>query len=134
MSQSNTRVGDLPFEAGVDLREKVGCVVKLGSVEGRSVVLLPADDVDPVLFVVVEGANVGDFASVRPLDPARNVRVRLLGVCDPGDVLVSGDTGEVRALPAVVGSYRGQLIAEELGGDGQLVLARPASVGLITVN
>lgn len=118
MSQSNTRVGDLPFEAGVDLREKVGCVVKLGSVEGRSVALLPADDVDPVLFVVVEGANVGEFASVRPLDPARNVRVRLLGVCDPGDVLVSGDTGEVRALPAVVGSYRGQLIAEELGGDG----------------
>lgn len=71
MSQSNTKAGDLPFEAGVDLREKVGCVVKLGSDEGRSVVLLPADDLDPVLFVVGNGSGRGKQGlAVPPEDSA----------------------------------------------------------------
>jgi hypothetical protein len=139
MSQSNTRVGDVRLEAGVDLRGKEGRLVKLGASDGRTVASLPGADTDPALFVVIEGADVGELVSLRPLEPGRNVRVRLQEDCNPGDVLVladlsvSADAGMVRPLPTETGSYRGHLVAEEVGVEGQLVLARPAFLGVLTV-
>ena len=92
------------------------------------------------LFVVIDGAEAGKNASLRPLNAERNVRVPLKGTCNPGDVLVladvatAADKGKVRTLPTAAGTYRGLLIAEEAGIDGQLVLARPATgSGNITV-
>ncbi len=140
MSQSNTRVGDVRLEAGQDLRGKEGCLAKLGVIQGRTVAALPSDYADPALFVVTEGADIGELVSLRPLEPARNVRVRLQGACNPGDVLVLADmmlavdAGKVRKLPDESGNYRGHLVAEEAGTQGQLVLARPAFLGLIYVN
>ena len=64
---------------------------------------------------------------------------RAQGTCNPGDVMVLADTGtaadkgQVRALPAAAGTYRGLGIAEEKGVDGQLVLFRPAMIGNVTV-
>ena len=77
--------------------------------------------------------------SVRPIEPARTVRIKLKSTCNPGDVLVladvatAADKGKVRALPATSGTYRGLAIAEEAGVDGQTVLCRPAMLGNITV-
>ena len=139
MSQSNTRVGDFPVTAGVDLRDKEGFLVKLGSSYDKAVALLPDDADDLALFVVLEGADVGGTVSLRPLSPDRNVRVRAVGECLAGSPLVladvseEADAGKVRALPGAAGSYRVLLVAEETGVDGQLVLARPAMVGLVTV-
>ena len=139
MSQSNTRVGDIRVLAGSDLRGKEGFLVKLGSSSGETVAVLPDDTGDLALFVVIEGADTGGLVSLRSLSPDRNVRVRAVGGCLAGSPLVladvseEADAGKVRALPGAAGSYRVLLIAEETGVAGQLVLARPAMVGVVEV-
>ena len=140
MSQSNTRAGDVRVLAGESLVGKEGRLVKLTHDTGVAEVTLPAANGDYAVYVVVEGAADAARVSVRPLQPDRNVRLVLKGTCNPGDVLVladvgtSADKGKVRALPASAGTYRGLALAEEAGVDGQLVLARPAMIGNITVS
>ena len=140
MSQLNTRLGDVPFTAGENLTGFESRLVKLGASDSDPVALLPESVADVTLYVLLGAAVEGEQAAVRPLNPDRNVRVLLKDACDPGDVLVLADPsvladkGKVRALPADAGTYRGLLVAEESGVDGQLVLARPASLGLITVS
>ena len=139
MSQSNTRVGDVPVVAGEDLTGTEGLLAVVSNDSGTPVAGLPASNDALALYVVIEGTAAGGNSTLRPLDPGRNVRVRLEGVCDPGDVLVLADTatpadkGKVRALPSAAGTYRGLALAEEAGVDGQLVLARPAMLGGIVV-
>ena len=139
MSQSNTRVGDFRVLAGESLTGMEGRLVKLTHDTGVPEVLLPAANSDYALYVLLEGAADAVLVSVRPVEPTRTVRVRLKGTCNPGDVLVladvgtAADKGKVRALPAAAGTYRGLALAEEVGVDGQLVLARPAMLGNIVV-
>ena len=139
MNQSKTRSGDIPVTAGEDLTGKENRLAKLANDSGALVAQLPAANSDLALFLVIEGAAEGKTASLRPLNPERNVRVTLKDTCNPGDTLVLADVatpadiGKVRALPAAAGTYRGLLIAEEAGIDGQAVLARPASIGNIVV-
>lgn len=139
MSQSNTRVGDIPVLAGEDLSGTEGRLVKMTHDGGAAEVVLPTGNSDYALYVVIEGAADAGLAAVRPMESGRNVRLRLSGTCDPGDVLVLADTGtaadkgKVRALPSAAETYRGLAVAEEAGVDGQLVLARPAMLGLIVV-
>ncbi len=139
MSQSNTRVGDFPVAAGEDLSGMEGRLVKLSHDAGAAQVVLPTDNGDHALFVLLEGVAAGRQAGVRPIEAGRNVRLRLVGTCNPGDVLVLADVatpankGKVRVLPAEAGTYRALAVAEEAGVDGQLVLARPAMLGAITV-
>ncbi len=139
MSQTNTRVGDFPVAAGEDLLGMEGRLVKLTHDGGAAEAVLPTANADYALFVLVEGVVAGRQAGVRPIDAGRNVRLRLVGSCNPGDVLVLADVatpankGKVRALPVEAGTYRGLAIAEEAGIEGQLVLARPAMLGNITV-
>jgi hypothetical protein len=140
MSQSNTRVGDLRVLAGESLVGMEARLVKLTHDTGVAEVTLPAANGDYALYVVMEGAADAALVSVRPLQPDRNVRLVLKGTCNPGDVLVladvgtAADKGKVRVLPASAGTYRGLAIAEDAGVDGQLVLARPAMIGNITVS
>jgi len=140
MSQSNTRVGDIPVLAGEDLTDKEGRLVKMTHDSGVAEVLLPTANSDYALYVLLEGAADAVTVSVRPVEAGRNVRLRLNGTCNPGDVLVLADVatpadkGKVRALPAAAATYRGLAIAEEAGVDEQLVLARPAMLGNITVS
>jgi len=139
MSQSNTRAGDIRVLAGEALTGKEGYLVALTHDGGVAEVKLPAAITDYALYVVIEGAADAANVSVRPLQPDRNVRLKLKGVCNPGDVLVlaaiaGSDAGMVRALPSSAGTYRGVALAEEAGVDGQLVLARPAMIGNITVS
>ena len=139
MSQTNTRTGDIPATAGADLTGLEDRLAVLTNSSGKTVATLPAANSDPAFYLVIEGAASGKTASLRPLSGERNVRVPLKGTCNPGDTLVladvatAADKGKVRALPGTAGTYRGLLIAEEAGVEGQLVLARPAPLGNITV-
>lgn len=139
MSQSNTRVGDIRVLAGEDLTGMAGRLVKLSHDTGVAEVKLPAANTDYAVYVVIEEGVDAALVAVRPIEAGRNVRVALKGTCNPGDVLVladvatAADKGKVRALPAAAGTYRGLAIAEQVGVDGQLVLARPAMIGNITV-
>jgi len=137
MSQSNTRVGDIRVKAGGDLTGKNGFLAKMTDVFGPAVDLVKFAGERP-LYVVIEGVATSQLASVRPLEPNRNVRLVLSGTCNPGDTLVAmveagANNGKVQALPAEVGTYHGVAVAEEAGVDGQLVLARPASIGNVVV-
>jgi len=139
MSQTNTRVGDFRVLAGADLTGMEDRLVVMGQDTGVAEVALPAANSDFALYVLTEGGLDGELVAVRPLQPDRNVRLALKGMCNPGDVLVladvatAADKGKVRVLPAVAGTYRGLGIAEQVGVDGQAVLVRPAMIGNITV-
>ena len=139
MSQSNTRTGDLTFPAGQDLTDKQDLLVVLTHTNGVPKVKLPIAITDAALYLLMEGAVEGKTVYVRPLDQNRNLRIRLKGTCNPGDVLVlaaitTDDAGKVRVLPTTAGTYRALFIAEEIGQDGQLIKCRPNPLGLITVS
>jgi len=139
MSQSDTRAGDIPVLAGEDLTGKNGRLVVLTHDGGVPEVKLPTANADLAFYLLVDDNADAELVAVRPFEAGRNVRAVLKGTCNPGDVIVLADTGtaadkgKVRALPAAAGTYRGLGIAEEKGGDGQLVLCRPAMIGVITV-
>ena len=138
MSQSNTRVGDFRVLAGEALVDKEGYLVKLTHDTQVPEVKLPDAVTDFAIYLVIEGPADAALATVRPLENGRNVRLKLFGTCNPGDLLVpapiDGATdGMVIALPAAAGTYRGIAIAEEAGVDGQLVLARPCMLSNVTV-
>jgi hypothetical protein len=139
MTQTNIKHGDFQVLAGEDLTGKEDCLVKLTHDTGIGEVKLPAANSDYALYLLIEGAADAAHVSVRPIEPARTVRIKLKSTCNPGDVLVladvatAADKGKVRALPATSGTYRGLAIAEEAGVDGQTVLCRPAMIGNITV-
>lgn len=138
MSQSNTRSGDIPMIAGEDLTNKDDRVVKITNDGGVAKAILPNAVTDRCAYLVVHGNASGKEVTLRPLSGERNVRVPLVGACNPGDSLVlatidgAGDGG-VMALPAAPGTYAQVGIAEEIGVDGQLVLLRPDRQS-ITVN
>ncbi len=139
MSQSNTRTGDLTFPAGENLTGKEDLLVKLTHDTGVPEVKLPAAITDAALYLLVDGDADGKNVAVRPLDPNHNLRIRLKGTCNPGDILVlaaiaGDDAGKVRALPAAAGTYRALLTAEEAGVDGQLIKCRPNPLGNIVVS
>ena len=138
MSQSNTRSGSIRVLAGEDLTGKAGYLVKMTHDGGVPEVKLPDDVADKARYVVIEEAVDASLCSVAPLHGDRNVRLKLKGTCNPGDVIVPAaidgtEDGKVQALPATADVYFGVGIAEEVGVDGQLVLVRPTGMGLVTV-
>ena len=126
--------------AGELLTAMEGRLVKLTHDTGVPEVKLPEANSDYALYVLLEGGADAALVSVRPIEAGRTIRASLKGTCNPGDVLVladigtAADKGKVRVLPATPGTYRGLAIAEEAGVDGQLVLARPALIGNVTVS
>ena len=139
MMQTDTRNGLIRVLAGADLSAKRGYLVKMTHDTGVPEVVLPAAVTDLAVYLVDDGNADAALVSVEPLTGERNVRVKLKGTCNPGDVLVladpstAADAGKVRALPAAAGTYRGIAIAEEKGVDGQFVLCRPYAVGNVVV-
>ena len=137
--QSNTRTGKFSVLAGEDLTSKEGYLVKMTHDTGIPEVKLPAAITEITPFVVDEGSADAELSTVIPLAPDRNTRLKLKGTCNPGDQLclaaiAGADAGMVRALPASAGTYRVIAIAEEVGVEGQLVLARPCEVGNVVVS
>lgn len=137
--QSDIRIGSFAAIADGDLTGKEGYLVVMGQKSDKPVLALPAAIDDLSAYVVLEGAADAKAIAVEPLAAGRQVRIKLKGTCDAGDVLVNADpttpadAGKVRALPADAGTYRGIGIAEEKGADGQLLLVRTAALGNITV-
>jgi len=138
MSQTNTQAGQIVLPANENLTGKEGLLVAIVNASAVAKFALPDAVTDLALFVLTDGDTAGENVAALPLSPDRNVRLKLSGTCVPGDVLVLADIdgthdGMVKVLPAVGGTYRGLAIAEEVGADGQLVKARPALIGYITV-
>ena len=132
MSQSNTRIGDITLAGNADLEGKEGYLAKIVSDSGVPEAALPSAQNDMALYVIIDGGvDSGDRVQIRPLDPERNVRVKLNGTCAPGTALVldvgaAEDYGKVKALPSTGGPYLQVGFAEETGADEQLVLMRPS--------
>lgn len=138
MSQTNTQAGQIVLPANENLTGKEGLLVAIVNASTVAKFALPDAVTDLALFVLTDGDAAGMKVAALPLSPDRNVRIRLSGTCVPGDVLVPADIdgtkdGMVKVLPDAAGTYRGIAIAEESGVDGQLVKARPAMIGNITV-
>lgn len=139
MSQTNVKSGPIPAVCGEDLSNAADLLVVLSHDAGAPQMLLPTAQDDLVPYLVLEGAGDGETGSFMPVHPDKNIRVPIIGTCNPGDTLVladpagEGQAGKVTVLPAAAGSYRGVGIAEEQGIAGQLVLLRPLPLGVITV-
>jgi len=139
MSQSNVKFGPVPFNCGEDLNAANDHLVVLGHDTGTPQMTLPDSLTALALYLVLEGAAAGETGYFLPVTAAANVRLPLIGTCNPGDTLVladpatEGQPGKVIVLPETAGTYRAVAIAEEAGIDTQLVLARPANLGTITV-
>ena len=139
MSQSNIKFGPVPFNCGADLTAATDHLVVLGHSAGTPQMTLPESLTDHALYLVLEGAAADETGYFLPVSSAANVRIRLVGTCNPGDTLVladpavEGQPGKVIVLPGDAGTYRVIAIAEEQGINTQLVLARPANLGTITV-
>lgn len=138
MSQSNTQAGQIVLNSSEDLQDKEGYLVKIIDTSNVAEFALPDAETDLALFVITDGGDEDENTAALPLSPDRNVRLKLSGTCVPGDVLVLATPdgkvdGMVKVCPAIGGTYRGLAIAEEVGADGQLVKARPAMIGFITV-
>jgi len=138
MSQSNTQAGQIVLNSSEDLQDKEGYLVKIINTSNVAEFALPDAETDLALFIITDGGDEDEDTAALPLSPERNVRLKLSGTCNPGDVLVLATPngkvdGMVKVCPAIGGTYRGLAIAEEVGVDGQLVKARPAMIGFITV-
>ena len=138
MSQSNTQTGQIVLPANEELTGKEGLLVKIVNNTNSPRFALPDAVTDLALFVLTDGDEAGKNVAALPLSPDRNVRIRISGTCVPGEVLVLAAIngtldGMVKKLPTVGGTYRGIAIAEEVGVDLQLIKARPAMIGNITV-
>lgn len=139
MSQTNVKSGPIVARCGEDLTNAADLLAAMVNEGGIATMYLPTSQDDLVPYLVLEGAEAGENGSFMPLHPAQNIRIPIVGTCNPGDTLVladpevAGQPGKVTVLPAAAGSYRGIGIAEEQGVDGQLLLLRPLPLGVITV-
>ncbi len=94
MNQTGCRMGGVAFAAGEDLSLKAGYLVKLNA--GKDLVL-PESDQDFAPYVVVHGADQGYLCGAVPVSSAMNIRVKLVGTCDAGELLVANGDGRVKA-------------------------------------
>ena len=126
MNQTGCRMGGVAFAAGEDLSLKAGYLVKLNA--GKDLVL-PESDQDFAQYLIVQGADQGYLCGAVPVTSAMNCRIKLVGSCNAGELLVANGDGRVKAFTA--GSLARPVgLAEETGVDGQLVLVRPLAYGL----
>lgn len=132
VTQSNTIIGRLQKTSAVDLTGKEGRLAVLSDSVGAARVGLPVAITDRPLFVIDEGAALGEKSHVIPLSPDRQIRVKAKGAGAGGAPLclaaIAGDdAGKLRAVPVAAGTYHIEAIAEEDFVDGQLVLVRRCS-------
>lgn len=136
MSQTNVQTGRFPIIASEAITG--GLLVKPINSSNVLNVALPDSNTDEVPYLVVDTVASGAEADCIPLEPGKNVRLRLDGTCLPAAQLVLAtpdgtNDGKVITIPATPGTYRLVAIAEEVGVDEQLVLARPVGQRLITI-
>lgn len=138
MSQSNTQQGIIVLESASNLTGMEGRLATITNSAGKARFGLVNAPSPTNAFVIVDGDAIGKTTAALPLSPDRNVRIRLQGTCEPGDVMVTsststGNAGKVRKLPTAAGTYPVIGIAEESGVEDQLVKIRPAALATRTV-
>ena len=128
-TQTNTQEGDLVFLANEDLTGCEGYLLKLVNDAGVTKVALPDAITDMCPFVLIEAGDEDENVIVRPLQPNRNVRLKLYGTCNPGDILIPNADGTHDGMayvkPDATSACHIAAVAEQIGVDGQLVLSRP---------
>lgn len=129
-TQSNTKVGPLIFPAGEALTDYEGRLVKLVDAGSFAEVKLPEAVSDLALYVLDQGGADEADVEIIPLEPGRNIRVRLNGTVSAGapvvlEAISGANIGKVRAVPATEGVYFSPGVAEEDGADEQLLKIRP---------
>jgi hypothetical protein len=117
---SNTREGMIQIAAAVaNLGEGLLALIDTA---GKAALATPSTAA--ARFIVVD--SDANYASLCPLEPGRQIRVKLAGECGPGDRLTVNADSKAVTAGADDPVY---LIAEEAGIDGQDVLCRaPAEV------
>jgi hypothetical protein len=125
-TQSNTKPGPLSLATAADLTGKEGYLAELTS-SGANLPNAVAD----IAVYLIDDAPTTTQATLIPLSPDRNVRIKAKGTGSKGDILAladpstPADKGKVRELPTAGGIYFSPGVAEEDFVDGQLVLVRP---------
>jgi hypothetical protein len=117
---SNTREGMIQIPAAVaNLGEGLLALIDTA---GKAALATPSTAA--ARFIVVDAD--ANYATLCPLEPGRQVRVKLAGECGPGDRLTVNADSKAVTASADDPVY---LIAEEAGIDGQDVLCRaPAEI------
>lgn len=125
-TQSNTQAGIvLKTVSTATLVGKEGFLAKLVNGDTAATVEL-AGAGECALFVITEGAAVGESAELMPLSPERNVRIKAGATIAGGTKVASSSTGKLAAATAgdhVIGVLENDVV------DGQLGLVRPALLG-----
>lgn len=124
--QNNTRAGAFQVAAsGAITRSHL---VVLGNTSGSPVVKMPTVATEQPLYIADENAEAGVLLDVSPLTTNRQVRIPLVGTCNPGDVLVQADPTDAakrgKVTKAGASPTGTRFTAEEAGIDGQLILCR----------
>lgn len=124
--QSNTKQGAITLAASVDLTGKENLLWKIVNSAGVPKFALPTGVTDIAPFVGASGDVVGNDSTAESPNLGENCRIKLDGVCVPGDKLCLSSTnyGRLYVPAAAAGSLLVEFIAEEAGVDGQLVLCR----------
>jgi len=128
--QSNTQLGPVQVIAGDVLTGLEGYLVFITNASGTAKAYLPNAVTDEALYIVLEGAAVGSYASLLPLAHAQQARAELNGSAAIGARLKletpdGTEDGKVATIGTSAGVYFSPGIALETGVDGQLVLFRP---------
>ena len=128
--QSNTQFGPVQVIAGDALTGLEGYLVFVTNASGTAKAYLPNAVTDEALYVVLEGAAAGSYASLQPLANAQQARAELNGTVAIGARLKletpdGTEDGKVATIGTTAGVYFSPGIALETGVDGQLVLFRP---------
>ena len=127
-TMSNTQQGLIVVVAGDTLTSKEGYLVKLGNNAGVPTAYLPTAQTDFACYLVEEGAAIGSYCTLRPIESGRSIRV-VAGATTfvAGDkVIAYGGTAAGQAMEWASGAAFIVGIAEETGDTAaQLLLVRP---------
>ena len=104
MSQTNVKTGPIVAQCGEDLSNAADHLVVLSHHTGEPQMLLPTAQNDLTLYLVLEGAGAGENGSFQPLETNQNIRVPIVGTCNPGDTLVLADPAVDGQPPSVARS------------------------------
>ncbi len=123
--QTNVKRGDLTFTAAANLASKESCLARIINDGGVAKVNLVTAINQYAMYVILAGSAAGAPTSVRPIEQGMQMRLVLVGTCNPGDPLAPDAAGsggvEVATGDAL---YHVLALAEEAGVDGQHVLCR----------
>ena len=120
------------LNAGEDLRGKERSLLVVND-QGK--VVLPTSAEDPVVFILLQGADVDEECMLIPMCSDRTPKVFCAGPVSAGDMVTLADApdlGKIRRLPMTSGNYRCIGVALTPGTDEPVHII-PCYMGKMTV-